>query len=142
MDGDGYLYLTGRKKNVIVAKNGKNVYPEELEQKLNRSRFILESMVFGRECRDKGEDVLAVVVPDMDRLVEEAESRGGSLSPELAKEVLAREIRAMNSQQPFYKRISGFVLSMDELPKTTTRKIRRRDVLRSAGMEPGTVEKV
>jgi long-chain acyl-CoA synthetase len=142
IDRDGFLYLTGRKKNVIVAKNGKNVYPEELEQKLNRSRLVLESMVFGRECRDKGEDILAVVVPDMDRLVEEAEGRGASLSPGLAKEVVAREIRSLNSQQPVYKRISGFVLSMDELPKTTTRKIRRRDVLRSVGLEPGTVEKV
>jgi len=139
VDREGFLYVTGRKKNVIVAKNGKNVYPEEIETKLTKSDFILESMVFGHESKLKGEEIWAIVVPDMEKLIARAEEKGGSLSTGFAVEVVSREIRHFNASQPTYKRISSFMIREDELPKTTTRKIRRREVLKEAGLEQGAV---
>jgi len=123
LDGDGYLFVTGRKKNVIVAKNGKNVYPEEIETLLNRSPLVAESMVFGRQSLRKGEEIWAVAVPDTDAL-------SGSDPVEAVRGV----IRKYNSQTPSYRRISGFLVREEELPRTTTRKIRRRDVF--PGGEP------
>ncbi len=142
LDDDGFLFITGRKKNVIVAKNGKNVYPEEIESKLNRSDLVMESMVFGRESRTKGEEIWVVVVPDMERLIERAEMKGDSLTPEYARDMVSREVRHYNASQPVYKRVSCLILRSEELPKTTTRKIRRRDVLKEAGLEPEAVFRV
>jgi long-chain acyl-CoA synthetase len=142
LDSDGFLYISGRKKNVIIAKNGKNVYPEEIETKLNRSDCVLESMVFGRESKAKGEEIWAIIVPDSEKLIAQAEERKESLTRELAVEVIGREIRHFNASQPIYKRISSFIIREEELPKTTTRKIRRRDVLREAGLEQEAVFRV
>jgi len=139
LDSDGFLHISGRKKNVIIAKNGKNVYPEELETKLNRVGFILESMVFGRESRTKGEEIWTVIVPDAEKLIALAESTGASLSRGFAEGLIREEIRHFNASQPSFKRISSFILREEELPKTTTRKIRRRDVLREAGLEQEAV---
>jgi long-chain acyl-CoA synthetase len=142
LDSDGFLYISGRKKNVIIAKNGKNVYPEEIETRLNRSDCVLESMVFGRESKAKGEEIWAIIVPDSEKLIAQAEERRESLTRELAVEVIGREIRHFNASQPIYKRISSFIIREEELPKTTTRKIRRRDVLREAGLEQEAVFRV
>lgn len=136
LDADGYLFITGRKKNVIVAKNGKNVYPEEIECMLNRSGAVLESMVFGRESKTKGEQIWAIVVPDMEVLIAEAETAGEILTRESVVERMRREIRRFNSSQPLYKRVENFIVREEELPKTTTRKIRRSEVLREAGLSP------
>lgn len=136
LDRDGYLFITGRRKNVIVAKNGKNVYPEEIECLLNRSGVVLESMVFGRESKTKGEEIWAIVVPDMEKLIAEAEASGEILTRESVVERMRREMRRFNASQPRYKRIDSFIVREEELPKTTTRKIRRHDVLREAGLYP------
>jgi len=134
LDGDGFLWVTGRRKNVIVAKNGKNVYPEELEHALNRSRLVAESMVLGRRSEPKGEVIWAIVVPDTDRLIEIAEERGTDLDEEMAAELLRRELTAVNRAQPVYRRIARFIIRTEELPKTTTRKVRRPEVMREAGL--------
>ncbi|NLP04922.1 long-chain fatty acid--CoA ligase [Candidatus Fermentibacteria bacterium] len=139
LDRDGYLFITGRRKNVIVAKNGKNVYPEEIECILNRSGAVLESMVFGRESKTKGEEIWAIVVPDMEKLIAEAEAAGEILTRESVVGRMRREIRRFNSSQPLYKRIESFIVREEELPKTTTRKIRRLEVLREAGLFPEKV---
>ncbi|MFO7948960.1 MAG: hypothetical protein R6U36_01180, partial [Candidatus Fermentibacteraceae bacterium] len=131
---DGFLWVTGRRKNVIVAKNGKNVYPEELEHALNRSRLVAESMVLGRRSEPKGEVIWAIVVPDTDRLIEIAEERGRDLDEEMAAELLRRELTAVNGAQPVYRRIARFIIRTEELPKTTTRKVRRPEVMREAGL--------
>ncbi|MBN1433143.1 AMP-binding protein, partial [Candidatus Fermentibacterales bacterium] len=136
-DRDGFLYVTGRKKNVIIAKNGKNVYPEELEVVLTRSALISEAMVFGRQSASKGEEIAAVVVADTEALIGALESSGRRLSREIAAELLRGEIRSFNQSQPAFKRIASFVIFEGELPRTTTRKIRRRDVLREVGLAPG-----
>ena len=134
-DEDGFLFITGRKKNVIVAKNGKNVYPEEIETIINRSDLLSESMVFGMESESKGEEIWAIIVPDLDCFIERAEARGESLEPEQVLESIRGVVRDYNSSQPPYKRIRSFMIREEELPKTTTRKIRRREVMREAGLE-------
>jgi long-chain acyl-CoA synthetase len=118
LDRDGYLWVTGRKKNVIVAKNGKNVFPEEIESVLNRAAAIAESMVFGMASERKGEEVRVVAVPD------------GDVIPPGTDQVNAvrQVIRKYNSTTAPYRRISAFLVREEELPRTTTRKIRRRDV--------------
>lgn len=131
---NGVLRVTGRKKNVIVAKNGKNVYPEELEHQLNRCGHISESLVFGRQSDTKGEEIWTIVFPDYEALIGLAESRGTKLTEEFGLEVIRGEIGRVNSQNPSYKRISNFILRECEFPKTTTRKIRRLQVLREAGL--------
>jgi long-chain acyl-CoA synthetase len=131
---NGVLRVTGRKKNVIVAKNGKNVYPEELEHVLNRCGYISESLVFGRESETKGEEIWTIVLPDYEALINLAESRGAKLTEEFGLGVIRGEIVRVNSQNPSYKRISHFILREGEFPKTTTKKIKRQQVLREAGL--------
>ena len=134
LDPDGFLWVTGRRKNVIVAKNGKNVYPEELEHLLNRSRLVAESMVLGRSSEPKGEVIWAIVVPDTDRMIEIAEEGGRSLTEEMAAEHLRRHLARLNRGQPPYRRIARFIIRTEELPKTTTRKIKRHEVMRESGL--------
>lgn len=138
LDADGFLFITGRKKNVIVAKNGKNVYPEEIETVLNRSEYISESMVFGRESATKGEEIWVVVVPETDILISDAEEEGRSLSTDDTVKAVRNEIHRYNTSTVAYRRISRFILHEGEFPRTTTRKIRRRDVFREAGLEEET----
>lgn len=135
----GILTVTGRKKNIIVAKNGKNVYPEELEHKLNRSRYISESLIFGREAQAKGEEIWCIIFPDYDALIELAEGKGEKLTEEFGISVIRSELRSVNSRNPSYKRISNFILRETEFPKTTTKKIRRPQVFREAGLTTGKV---
>lgn len=130
---NGLLKVTGRKKNVIVAKNGKNVYPEELEHLINRSPFIAESLVFGRESGAKGEEIWAIVFPDYDAMIHLAESRGVKLSEEFGTAVIREELARVNSKTASFKRLGNFIIRDGEFPKTTTRKIRRQQVLREAG---------
>ncbi|HNU75731.1 MAG TPA: AMP-binding protein, partial [Deltaproteobacteria bacterium] len=142
LDRDGFLFVTGRKKNVIVAKNGKNVYPEELEAKLCKSGLIQECMVFGKESEPKGEEIWVIAFPNRDRLIEMAERQGKSLSEEFALDVVRREIASLNASQAVYKRISNFILRETELPKTTAKKIKRTSTLREAGLGPVHSHKV
>jgi long-chain acyl-CoA synthetase len=139
---NGILTVTGRKKNIIVAKNGKNVYPEELEHQLNRSQFIAESLVFGREASTKGEEIWAIVFPDYDALIAMAEGKGEKLTEEFGLSVIRSEIRAVNGRNPSFKRISNYILRETEFPKTTTRKIRRPRVLQEAGITTGKAHSV
>lgn len=139
---NGILTVTGRKKNIIVAKNGKNVYPEELEHQLNRSPYIAESLVFGREASTKGEEIWAIVFPDYDALIAMAEGKGEKLTEEFGLSVIRGEIRSVNGRNPSFKRISNYILRETEFPKTTTRKIRRPRVLQEAGITTGKAHSV
>ncbi len=123
VDSQGYVYICGRAKNIIVTAAGKNVYPEEIEALLNKSRFILESMVYGKKAdRSGGEEVHAVIVPDHEAL---AEAGRESLSDQELYDLMAAEVKAVNRQMASYKRIKGFKIINEELPKTSTRKIKR-----------------
>ena len=134
--------MTGRKKNVIIAKNGKNVYPEELEHLLNRSRFVSESLVFGRTSEQKGEEIWTIIYPDNDALIELAENRGIKLTKEFGLATISKEIKRINSDTTSFKRIGKFLVRDSEFPKTTTRKIRRLQVMKESGLATDQVYSV
>jgi long-chain acyl-CoA synthetase len=137
LDEDGFLFITGRKKNVIIAKNGKNVYPEEIETRLNRFSHIRECMVFGRVSETKGEDICVLLVPDRDLLIEEAERQNRKLTRNDEIEAMRVVVKAYNAAAETHKRIASFMILDDELPKTTTKKIKRNTALKEAGVAPG-----
>lgn len=132
IDPDGFVHITGRIKNVIVTHGGKNVYPEELEEQLDASPFIKESLVYGEpESEDiRGEKVMALVVPDYELIREEWAVLPHSHyhhepTPEAVRHEVDRAIQQLNRRIPPYKRIAGWTISGKELEKTSTRKIKR-----------------
>ncbi len=141
VDPEGFLFITGRKKNVIIAKNGKNIYPEEIETRLNRFRHIRECVVFGKASETKGEEIFVLVVPDRDLLIEEAESQGRKITVEDEVQAIRDAVKRYNAKSEIHKRIAGFLISEDELPKTTTKKIKRNTALKEAGVTPGRIFK-
>jgi long-chain acyl-CoA synthetase len=126
IDKDGFLFLSGRKKNVIVLKNGKNVYPEELEILLNNIPYLEESMVFGWE---KGDDyaISTKLVYKEETVLEmypELNIEGGIDMPKL-QEIVQGEVDKINEKMPVYKHIKRIILSDEPTTKTTTAKIKR-----------------
>ncbi len=124
----GHLWITGRKKNIIVSAAGKNIYPEELEEKLLESESILEAVVFGRPKEGRqGEEVRAVIVPDMDQLAtaQGPEARPGSQDENRVKEEITEVVRQVNERIASYKRIAAFEVRFEELEKTSTKKVKR-----------------
>jgi len=123
IDKHGFLYITGRKKNVIVTKNGKNIYPEDIELYLNRSEYIKESLVYGVDSEDEDETkVCAQIVPNMEVIVEELGKF--PLKDELEK-IIAAEVKKANKKLSGYKKIQHFDIREEEFEKTTTKKIKR-----------------
>ncbi len=120
-DDEGYLYITGRKKSVIVTRGGKNVYPEEVEEKLTKSPLIEEALVFSPD----DSDIQAVIYPSFEEARIRLASNGMSDSPENMWELVREEVRAVNAGLEPYKRVRHFALRTEEFPKTTTRKIKR-----------------
>jgi long-chain acyl-CoA synthetase len=126
LDDDGFLTIHGRVKNVIVTPNGKNVYPEEVENELLKSPFIAEAMVYGHRLAPKSEEVHAIVHPDQEALDNHCRDRGACpLSDADVEAILRREIQAACGKLADYKRVRRFTVREDEFPKTTTRKIKR-----------------
>lgn len=124
MDANKFVYITGRKKNVIVTKNGKNIYPEEIETLLNRSPYIKESMVYGKDDEVYGDVVVsATIVPDIDKIQEESGDR--PLLQEEIHELIHKEVKAVNKSLVIYKYIKDFRLREQEFEKTTSKKIKR-----------------
>ena len=119
IDRDGYVYITGRKKNVIVTKNGKNIFPEEVEYYLLKSPYIKEVVVRGED--DKQDmAVTAEIFPDKEALAE-----AGSPSGDALQALIKKEIDRCNDMMPLYKRVKRFSLRDTEFEKTTTQKIKR-----------------
>jgi long-chain acyl-CoA synthetase len=126
IDDDGLLSICGRVKNLIVTANGKNVYPEEVENEMLNSNFISEIMVYGHKISNTSEEVYAMIYPDQDALdAYAAESGTGPLEPHEIENLIRREILERGRNLADYKRIKRFTLREDEFPKTTTRKIKR-----------------
>ncbi|MFA5561199.1 MAG: AMP-binding protein [Eubacteriales bacterium] len=119
LDEDGYIYITGRKKSVIVLDNGKNVFPEELEEYLSQIEGIAEAVVLGRQqAGDEAVVLTAIVVPNTDSF-----APGTPLADMEAK--LKADIAAMNRKLVFHKQIRAVEIRTEPFEKTTSRKIKR-----------------
>ena len=131
IDRRGFLFITGRRKNLIITEGGKNVYPEEIEGHLDESPWLKESLVVGRPARPgvKGEDVVAIVVPNYDAVMAAfgaQEGWTGDRPPEAYVHDLVRsEISRINKILPPYMKIVGFLVRKEEFEKTSSGKIRR-----------------
>ncbi len=124
IDDEGFIYITGRKKNVIVTKNGKNIFPEEVEAYLAKSKFVKESLVWGRFDEETSEtEVNAQILPDIDEI--KAKLNLNIVSNDEIRKVIHGEIKEINKQMPLYKRIKDFTIREEEFVKTTTKKIKR-----------------
>ena len=130
IDKDGFLHITGRRKNVIVTANGKNIFPEELETYLSRNPYVLESVVVGvPDETGRDYDIVAMILPDRERLDEE---NPDGYSEELVREKLTEAVKQANSMVQQYKRIKKFLVRNEEFPKNTSKKIKRAGLLEEA----------
>lgn len=133
LDKDSYICIRGRKKNVIVLKNGKNVYPEELEDLIDALPYVVESMVFGQQRRKDGDEkdlaVCAKIVYDPDAIGKESANAAGAESSGIDEDALRarvqKDIDTINETLPTYKQIHRFDLTDQPMEKTTTGKIKR-----------------
>ncbi|HEY5133857.1 MAG TPA: AMP-binding protein, partial [Candidatus Krumholzibacteriaceae bacterium] len=121
---DGYLTFIGRRKSVIVTAGGKNVYADEIEIALNGCWCILESIVLPTKDRKGNEQVGAIVVPDHEAISALRES-AGNLTDEGVESLVTTEIKKICAELPEYKRIREVRIRNEELPKTSTRKVKR-----------------
>jgi len=126
IDKDNMLSICGRVKNLIVTPNGKNVYPEEIENQLLKSPYIAEVMVYGHKVGATAEEVYAVIFPDEEALFALIKEQDDKPMSATEIEVLIRkEVLSCGKDLADYKRVKKFTLREDEFPKTTTRKIKR-----------------
>ncbi len=124
VDDDGWLYITGRLKTVIVTQNGKNIYPEEIEHYLNENPLISESLVTGVPDEKTDEVyVNAQIFPNLDAIKEYL--KGAIPQKEEIKAIIKDIIASVNKKLPNYKHIKSFIVKDEEFEKTTTQKIKR-----------------
>ena len=121
IDKDGFIFITGRKKFVIVLKNGKNIYPEELEILINKIAGVKECFVYGKPEDDGDYKISAKIVYDKEIM---KEAYGVEEEKDI-KEKLWKEVKTINKTMPKYKYIKGITITEEELIKTTTRKVKR-----------------
>ena len=124
IDEDGYIFICGRKKSVIVLKNGKNIFPEEMEALVNKIEGVTESFIFGKQQSEDKEDIKINVKIIFDRAVMK-EAYKAETDEEIRK-VLSDKIKEINKIMPKYKAIRGMLISEEPLIKTTTNKIKRQ----------------
>lgn len=126
IDEDNMLSICGRVKNLIVTPNGKNVYPEEIENQILKSPYVAEIMVYGHKVGATAEEVYAVIFPNEEALFALAkEQDDGPMSAAAIESLIRKEILTYGKDLADYKRVKKFTLREDEFPKTTTRKIKR-----------------
>ncbi len=123
LDEDGFLYLTGRCKNVIVAQNGKNIYPEELEERLSEYAFVEEALVLGVPDSKGGTTIKAKIFPCIDKIKEAYQDK--IPSAEDIKTEVSKVVSAINDKLPTYKKIIITEIVTEAFEKTTTKKIKR-----------------
>lgn len=126
-DRDGFLFITGRKKDVIVLKNGKNIFPEEIEILINKLPYVSESMVFGRPLEDGDYKICAKIVYNKEVVNE--------MFPNISESDLHEKVwedikENVNHKMPAYKYIREIILTDAPLIKTTTQKVKRQEELK------------
>ncbi len=133
LDEDGYLYITGRAKDIIVTGSGVNVYPEELEFLLKKIPAIKESCVLGDKVKEgvrKGnEEVLAVIVPNLEYLEKQGKTDDAAIHT-----AIEREVSALNKKVAHFKRIEKFIIRKEDLPKTRLQKVKRFELRKELGL--------
>jgi len=127
IDKDGFIFISGRKKFVIVLKNGKNIYPEELETIVNKIGGVTESFVYGKPEDDGDYKICAKIVCDKDMV----ESIYGTNDEEKLKELIWQEVKKVNKTMPAYKYIREISITDKPLIKTTTQKIKRFEEIKT-----------
>ncbi len=133
VDNAGHIHITGRMKNVIITPAGKNIYPEEIETVIDGSPYILECAVVPRQ-RGTGQEPVAVVVPEYEYIA--SVSDGAKPGDEEIRRLLKAEVLRLCEQLAEYKRVKDVIIMTEELPKTSTRKVRRHvliDTLKTLG---------
>ena len=121
LDEDGNLYIVGRSKDVIIDSNGKNIYPDEIEDHYGKSTFIKEMSVVGLHDDDGGEKIAALVVPDYEFDI--------ALTRSDANKKVEQHFREVSAGLPFAKRVKVLHITPFELPRTATRKVKRPEVV-------------
>ena len=114
VDSDGYIYIRGRDKNMILGPSGQNIYPEEIEQKINNMPYVAESLVV-----DEDNKLIALIYPDLENA-----SKQGITTEEL-ESLMDSNIKSVNEQLPSYSQISRVKVYMEEFEKTPKRSIKR-----------------
>lgn len=114
IDADGYLYIRGRCKNMILSSNGQNIYPEEIEDRLNNMPYISESIVIEKESK-----LIALIYPDFDAV------NADKLSDDKLDETMSENLKELNRQLPAYSQVSSYKLYNEEFEKTPKRSIKR-----------------
>ena len=127
IDKDGFIFISGRKKFVIVLKNGKNIYPEEIETLINKIEGVKESFVYGKPEDDGDYKICAKIVYD-EELVEEV---FGTKDAKELKEKIWQEVKKMNKTMPAYKYVREISITNKELIKTTTQKVKRFEEIKT-----------
>jgi len=131
IDKDGYIFISGRKKSVIVLKNGKNIFPEELEILLNKIEGVKESLVYGkpdeRDTREGDLRICAKIVYDKEIM----QKIYNTVDENQIKENLWEEIKKINKEMPAYKYIRDIIVTEKELIKTTTAKVKRHEEIKT-----------
>ena len=126
-DKDGFLFITGRKKDVIVLKNGKNIFPEELEILINQLPYVSENMVYGKPCKDGDYKICAKIVYNKDYI----QSQYSNISESELKDMIWNDIKEkVNHKMPAYKYIREIIVTETPLIKTTTQKVKRHEELK------------
>lgn len=125
-DEDGYLFVSGRKKNVIVLKNGKNIFPEELEILISALPFVAENIVYGKPDKD-GDLKLCTKIVYKPEVMEEMFK---NIPKEEYHNIIWKEIKKINKTMPAYKYIRELIVTDEELIKTTTQKVKRHEEIK------------
>lgn len=140
MDSDGYIYITGRKKNVIVLKNGKNIYPEELEP-TEKFPYTAETIVFGTNIF--GDTVIAAkIVLDKEYLKENFPGMSAEAAMDAIRPAVWQDIKTFNSNLPSFKHISYLNLSLEPMVKTSTAKVKRQIEIAALEKDAASLEHI
>jgi len=129
IDEDGFIFIMGRKKSVIVLKNGKNIFPEEMESLINRIEGVKESFIFGKSNKKDKDDIKIYVKIVYDKGIMQLAYK--AQTEEEIQEALSNKIKDINDMMPAYKSIRGVVITEVPLIKTTTNKIKRQEELKT-----------